>query len=126
MLNADVDEEHQSRSLFCELEVLTTNKQKELEWQEKARYTILVFIPSFLNQKLKCAISNNLRLVMFKLCLISWVKFEEDVEDGGERWSKPRVASLNLNGLFELRRGLASGTVILDMVADNMEIVVSK
>ena len=32
-----------------------------------------------------------------------WVKFEEDVEEGGNRWSKPHVATLNLHSLFELR-----------------------
>nr|XP_023999316.1 sodium bicarbonate cotransporter 3-like [Salvelinus alpinus] len=31
------------------------------------------------------------------------VKVEEDVEDGGERWSKPYVATLSLHSLFELR-----------------------
>ncbi len=28
-----------------------------------------------------------------------WIKFEEDVEDGGERWSKPHVATLSLHSL---------------------------
>lgn len=32
-----------------------------------------------------------------------WVKFEEDVEEGGNRWSKPHVATLSLHSLFELR-----------------------
>ena len=57
---------------------------------------------------------------------IRWVKFEEDVEDGGERWSKPRVASLNASALFELRRSLASGVIILDMIADKLENVVGE
>jgi sodium bicarbonate transporter 10 len=26
-----------------------------------------------------------------------WVKFEEDVEEGGNRWSKPHVATLSLH-----------------------------
>lgn len=33
-----------------------------------------------------------------------WIKFEEDVEEGGNRWSKPHVATLSLHSLFELRR----------------------
>uniref|UniRef100_A0A672IF79 Anion exchange protein n=1 Tax=Salarias fasciatus TaxID=181472 RepID=A0A672IF79_SALFA len=37
-----------------------------------------------------------------------WLKFEEDVEDGGERWSKPYVATLSLHSLFELHRELYS------------------
>jgi hypothetical protein len=32
-----------------------------------------------------------------------WVKFEEDVEEGGNRWSKPHVATLSLHALFQLR-----------------------
>ncbi|CAL4062275.1 unnamed protein product [Meganyctiphanes norvegica] len=50
-----------------------------------------------------------------------WVKFEEDVEDGGERWSKPHVATLSLHSLFELRSFLHSGTLILDMDAHSLE-----
>ncbi|XP_078737746.1 sodium bicarbonate cotransporter 3 [Lampetra fluviatilis] len=50
-----------------------------------------------------------------------WLKFEEDVEDGGERWSKPFVATLSLHSLFELRRCLERGTVMLDATASTME-----
>jgi len=46
-----------------------------------------------------------------------WIKFEEDVEEGGERWSKPHVATLSLHSLFELRKGILAGTVQLDMAA---------
>lgn len=44
-----------------------------------------------------------------------WVKFEEKVEEGGERWSKPHVSTLSLHSLFELRTCLQSGTVLLDL-----------
>ncbi|CAG0895531.1 unnamed protein product [Darwinula stevensoni] len=50
-----------------------------------------------------------------------WVKFEEDVEEGGNRWSKPRVATLSLHSLFELRSFIMSGIVLLDMEAQTME-----
>ncbi|XP_012509553.1 PREDICTED: electroneutral sodium bicarbonate exchanger 1 [Propithecus coquereli] len=50
-----------------------------------------------------------------------WLKFEEDVEDGGERWSKPYVATLSLHSLFELRSCLINGTVLLDMRANSIE-----
>ncbi|XP_036414154.1 sodium bicarbonate cotransporter 3 isoform X1 [Colossoma macropomum] len=50
-----------------------------------------------------------------------WLKFEEDVEDGGERWSKPYVATLSLHSLFELRSCIMSGTVMLDMRASTIE-----
>ncbi|XP_058134913.1 electrogenic sodium bicarbonate cotransporter 4 [Dasypus novemcinctus] len=44
-----------------------------------------------------------------------WIKFEEKVEEGGERWSKPHVATLSLHSLFELRTCLQTGTVLLDL-----------
>lgn len=50
-----------------------------------------------------------------------WVKFEEDVEEGGNRWSKPHVATLSLHSLFELRSLLLNGTVMLDMEAVSLE-----
>ncbi|XP_059800994.1 sodium bicarbonate cotransporter 3-like isoform X4 [Hypanus sabinus] len=50
-----------------------------------------------------------------------WLKFEEDVEDGGERWSKPYVATLSLHSLFELRSCILNGTVMLDMRASTTE-----
>nr|XP_033341484.1 electroneutral sodium bicarbonate exchanger 1 isoform X14 [Megalopta genalis] len=50
-----------------------------------------------------------------------WIKFEEDVEEGGNRWSKPHVATLSLHALFELRSLLLNGTVMLDMEAVSLE-----
>lgn len=50
-----------------------------------------------------------------------WLKFEEDVEDGGERWSKPYVATLSLHSLFELRSCILNGIVMLDMRANSLE-----
>lgn len=55
----------------------------------------------------------------FHVC--RWLKFEEDVEDGGERWSKPYVATLSLHSLFELRSCIMNGTVMLDMRASSLE-----
>ncbi|KAM4881550.1 sodium bicarbonate cotransporter 3 isoform 3-T3 [Thomomys bottae] len=50
-----------------------------------------------------------------------WLKFEEDVEDGGDRWSKPYVATLSLHSLFELRSCILNGTVMLDMRASTLD-----
>nr|KAF6421239.1 solute carrier family 4 member 7 [Molossus molossus] len=50
-----------------------------------------------------------------------WLKFEEDVEDGGDRWSKPYVATLSLHSLFELRSCILNGTVMLDMRAGTLD-----
>lgn len=58
--------------------------------------------------------------------LYRWLKFEEDVEDGGERWSKPYVATLSLHSLFELRSCVLNGTVLLDMHANTLEEIASK
>uniref|UniRef100_A0A3P9MEI5 Anion exchange protein n=1 Tax=Oryzias latipes TaxID=8090 RepID=A0A3P9MEI5_ORYLA len=44
-----------------------------------------------------------------------WVKFEEKVEEGGERWSKPHVSTLTLHSLFELRTCLQTGSIMLDL-----------
>lgn len=49
-----------------------------------------------------------------------WLKFEEAVEEGGDRWSKPHVGTLSLYSLFELRSSLLRGTVLLDMHASNL------
>ncbi|XP_031432987.1 electrogenic sodium bicarbonate cotransporter 1 isoform X2 [Clupea harengus] len=53
-----------------------------------------------------------------------WIKFEEKVEAGGERWSKPHVATLSLHSLFELKTCIEKGTIILDMEAGSLQQVV--
>uniref|UniRef100_H3DD19 Anion exchange protein n=1 Tax=Tetraodon nigroviridis TaxID=99883 RepID=H3DD19_TETNG len=53
-----------------------------------------------------------------------WIKFEEKVEKGGERWSKPHVATLSLHSLFELRKCIEKGTIMLDMEATTLPQVV--
>jgi len=50
-----------------------------------------------------------------------WIKFEEDVEEGGNRWSKPHVATLSLHSLFELRSMITNGTICLDMAAHSLD-----
>ncbi|KAK6494779.1 electrogenic sodium bicarbonate cotransporter 1 isoform X5 [Huso huso] len=53
-----------------------------------------------------------------------WIKFEEKVEEGGERWSKPHVATLTLHSLFELRTCIEKGTIMLDLEAATLPQVV--
>ena len=48
------------------------------------------------------------------------------MEEGGERWSKPHVATLALHSLFELRKGIVSGTVMLDVDANNLVEITGK
>uniref|UniRef100_A0A663LPQ3 Anion exchange protein n=1 Tax=Athene cunicularia TaxID=194338 RepID=A0A663LPQ3_ATHCN len=50
-----------------------------------------------------------------------WLKFEEDVEDGSERWSKPYVGTVSLQSLFALRSCILNGTVLLDICANSIE-----
>lgn len=49
-----------------------------------------------------------------------WIKFEEDVEEGGNRWSKPHVGTISLHSLFELRSCILNGTVLLDLEASSL------
>uniref|UniRef100_A0A146NBX6 Anion exchange protein n=1 Tax=Fundulus heteroclitus TaxID=8078 RepID=A0A146NBX6_FUNHE len=53
-----------------------------------------------------------------------WIKFEEKVEKGGERWSKPHVATLSLHSLMELKTYIENGTILLDMEASTLPQVV--
>ncbi|KAJ8784289.1 hypothetical protein J1605_008440 [Eschrichtius robustus] len=89
----DDDEEHIPHDLFTELDEICWREGEGAEWRETA--------------------SN--------IYLYRWLKFEEDVEDGGERWSKPYVATLSLHSLFELRSCILNGTVLLDMHANTLE-----
>lgn len=51
-----------------------------------------------------------------------WVKFEEDVEEGGERWSKPHVASLALSSLQQLRAIIESDKTIIELFVETNSI----
>lgn len=55
-----------------------------------------------------------------------WVKYEENVEEGGKRWSKPHVASLSMHSLFELRCAFVEGVITLDHDAYSFANVVDK
>ncbi|XP_052672316.1 anion exchange protein 4 [Harpia harpyja] len=55
-----------------------------------------------------------------------WIKFEEKVEDGGERWSAPHVPALPLHSLFQLRMCLQKGTMLLDLDAPSFKEIIDK
>ncbi|XP_046676842.1 band 3 anion transport protein isoform X2 [Homalodisca vitripennis] len=44
-----------------------------------------------------------------------WIKYEENIEEGAERWGKPHVATLSFHSLLNLRRCLETGVVLLDL-----------
>lgn len=52
-----------------------------------------------------------------------WLRFEEIVEVGG-RWSKPHVASIQLNALFELKKCLLNGLVSLNVDGDDLTSII--
>lgn len=49
-----------------------------------------------------------------------WVKYEEDVEENGKRWSKPHVASVTLHNVLELRTQMFVGALVLDADVTNI------
>ncbi|CAL1539654.1 unnamed protein product [Lymnaea stagnalis] len=55
-----------------------------------------------------------------------WVKYEEKVEAGGKRWSKPHVASLNMHYLIELRKQMLEGVFLKDMECYSISQVVEQ
>ena len=55
-----------------------------------------------------------------------WVKFEEDVEVCGKRWSKPHVGLINFRVLRELQQELSHCVFMLDLEVDSMEDVMEK
>ncbi|CAF1088075.1 unnamed protein product, partial [Didymodactylos carnosus] len=94
----DEDEEHKPHDLFIELDELVSPSAAE-------------------------AASDSETVEQGWKETARWVKFEEDVESGG-RWSKPHVATLSLHSLLELRKCILTGSVILDMHAENLPIIV--
>uniref|UniRef100_A0A8C4UPB4 Anion exchange protein n=1 Tax=Falco tinnunculus TaxID=100819 RepID=A0A8C4UPB4_FALTI len=53
-----------------------------------------------------------------------WIKFEEKVEDGGERWSAPHIPVLPLHSLFQLRTCLQEGKMLLDLEAPTFKEII--
>lgn len=47
-----------------------------------------------------------------------WIKYEEDVEEGADRWGQPHVASLSFHSLLNLRRCLETGRWMVAFVAE--------
>ena len=140
----DGDEEHIPHALFTELDEICLREGEDAEWKETARYDSCGIpcctwdFDSVYERKLlwcslyySCIPIRMCQLLLFGkvlsfVFLCRWLKFEEDVEDGGERWSKPYVATLSLHSLFELRSCIMNGTVMLDMRANSLEEIAGK
>lgn len=44
-----------------------------------------------------------------------WIKYEENLEEGGDRWGRPHVPTLSFQSLFNLRSCLETGVVMMDV-----------
>lgn len=55
-----------------------------------------------------------------------WIKYEEDVEEGADRWGRPHVAPLSFHSLLNLRLFLDRGIVLLDLEVRDFASVVYK
>lgn len=44
-----------------------------------------------------------------------WVKYEENVEEGADRWGRPHVSSLSFHSLLNVRRCLETGVILMDL-----------
>ena len=49
-----------------------------------------------------------------------WLKYEEDVEEAYNRWSKPHISTPTLKGWLQLRQNLRDGIVLMDLEAKDM------
>ena len=54
-----------------------------------------------------------------------WIKYEEDVELGGE-WGKPHISSLSFHSLLELRKLLEHGVALFDLNETNLSEIIRK
>lgn len=50
-----------------------------------------------------------------------WVRFEEDVEECGKRWSKPHVPSFSLSAFNELKKTFESGLIVFDVIGQSLD-----
>ena len=57
-----------------------------------------------------------------------WVKFEEDIEAGAARWSKPHVGTVSMHAVNEIEAQIKvdKERIILDFEADTTDAVISK
>ncbi|KAH9425947.1 Sodium bicarbonate cotransporter 3 [Dermatophagoides pteronyssinus] len=55
-----------------------------------------------------------------------WVKYEENVEANGSRWSKPYVSTVNVAAFQELRDSFRNGVVIFDSQSESLNQLVDE
>ena len=50
--------------------------------------------------------------VLMLILSVRWIKYEEDVEEGADRWGKPHVSSLSFHSLLDLRKCIEQGIIL--------------
>jgi len=61
------------------------------------------------------------QLMIFGFDWSRWVKYEEDVEPRGVRWSKPYVPTVHLKSLYDLKEIFKTQPVLLNVEIDSLE-----
>jgi hypothetical protein len=117
----------ENRIICCQIFIFCNLLLKSaFEWIFDVMQLIFVKIKWHIKWKYWIQKFHDIGLSYYFNIFFRWIKFEEDVEEGGERWSKPHVATLSLHSLFELRCGLLNGTVMLDCDAISIQYVFGK
>lgn len=49
-----------------------------------------------------------------------WIKYEENLEEGSDRWGRPHIPTLSFQSMLKLRNCLETGVVILDLEEKNL------
>ncbi|CAG0884444.1 unnamed protein product [Cyprideis torosa] len=55
-----------------------------------------------------------------------WIKYEENLEEGSNKWGPPHMSTLSFHSLLNLRKCLEQGVVLLDMEADDFSTIVHR
>lgn len=55
-----------------------------------------------------------------------WVRYEENVEEGADRWGQPHLPSLSFHSLLNVRRCLETGIIMLDSGEKNLALIVTR
>ena len=93
-------------------------------WREASRYNSLAskdFLKLW-NRKITSICFLSVHLCYGFIQLFRWVRFEEDVEDSGNRWSKPYVPSIPLAAFMDFRQCFTNGIIALDVPGSNMQV----
>ncbi|KJE97041.1 hypothetical protein CAOG_07527 [Capsaspora owczarzaki ATCC 30864] len=53
-----------------------------------------------------------------------WLRYEQLIDDQGDKWGKLHLSVVSIRSLFELRAGLMTGTMLFDIPAKNLQDIV--